>query len=156
MHNKLFMVILALFAVMLGGCASVPTVTDQAVVNEAKSFSSPAKGKAHVYVFRDGWFGRRINMDLFLDGQPLGESENKHFYLIKVDAGETVHLETDSEFGNNKLNIKAEDGKVYYVRHYIRLGILFTQADFEMMTESEDIQKAQESISDSDMAVPNI
>ena len=48
MRNTFVMIFLALCAMMLGGCSSVPTVTDEAVVNEAKSFSPPAEGKAHV------------------------------------------------------------------------------------------------------------
>lgn len=156
MRNTCVMIFLALCAMMLGGCSSVPTVTDEAVVNEAKSFSPPAEGKAHVYIYRDGWLGRRINIDLFLDGNPLGESENLHFYLLKVDAGKTVHLETNSEFGNNKIDIETENGKIYYVRHYTRFGLIWGQADFEMKTEPKDIEDAQESIKNSEMSVPSI
>lgn len=154
MRKLIATLFLTVCAMMLGGCASVPTVTDQAVVNEAKSFATPAEGQAHVYVYRDNWLGRKINIQLYLDGKPFGESENKHFYLIKTEAGKTLHLETNSEFGNNKIDVKTESGKIYYVRHYTRFGLIWGQADFEMITDPSGIKDAQESILDSEMATP--
>ena len=156
MRNTFVMIFLALCAMMLGGCSSVPTVTDEAVVNEAKSFSPPAEGKAHVYIYRHGWLARNSNMDLFIDKKFLGESENKHFYLLKLDAGKNYTFETESEFSNNSISLNTESGKTYYIYHYLRMGLLFSQSDFELVTDPDDIEDAQVLIKKSEMSLPHI
>lgn len=153
MRKLIATLFLTVCAMMLGGCASIPTVTDQAVVNEAKSFAAPEAGKANVYVYRHGWLARNDKFDLFLDQKQFGQSENKHFFLLKLDAGKTYTLGTESEFSNNELVINAEEGKTYYVLHYVRMGIMFSQSDFELQTEPDDIADAQELIKKSDMGL---
>lgn len=86
----------------------------------------------------------------------LGESENKHFYLLKLDAGKNYTFETESEFSNNSISLNTESGKTYYIYHYIRMGLLFSQSDFELVTDPGDIEDAQELIKKSEMSLPYI
>lgn len=153
--RKLIAVTLAMCALMLGGCTSLPPQnnSDPTIV-EAKAFSPAPEGKGYVYVYRDSWFARLIPMEVYLDSKSLGDSYNKSFFLLKLDAGKTYKLATDSEFGNNEVDLNIESGKTYYIRHYARMGVVLTQADFEFITKPDDIKSAQDSIKDARMNLP--
>jgi len=83
------------------------------------------------------------------------ESENKHFYLLKLDAGKNYTFETESEFSNNSISLNTESGKTYYIYHYLRMGLLFSQSDFELVTDPDDIEDAQVLIKKSEMSLPH-
>src|SRR5690349_15503534 len=58
---------------LLAACASVQMAAP-ARDDFAKEFAHPSKGKAALYVFRDGSMGSAIKMTLELDGALLGET----------------------------------------------------------------------------------
>ncbi|MGN5048666.1 DUF2846 domain-containing protein [Aeromonas sp. 23P] len=153
--RKLFTVFMAMTFLMLGGCSSLPeqNPNDPAIV-QAKSFSPAPEGKAHVYIYRDSWLNRLHPMDVYLNDKILGDSYNKSFFLLNLDAGKSYKLGSESEFGNNELVLNAESGKTYYVRHYTRLGIVFPQSDLKLLTEPKEIEDAQKSITESHMNTP--
>lgn len=153
--RKLFGMMVVFFAMALGGCAALPSQTGNPLVESAKAFGAPPEGKAHLYVYRDSWVSRLHGFDLSLDGKPLGVLQNKTFFLVTLDVGKHYKLETESEFGSNILDVAAESGKTYYVEHYPRIGLLLGQADFNLLSEPNDIAKAQASIKDGYMQLPN-
>ncbi|MGY3960765.1 DUF2846 domain-containing protein [Aeromonas popoffii] len=153
MRKLIAMVAMCVF--MLSGCSSVPSQQGNPAVEQAKAFIPAPEGKGYVYVFRDGWFARLLSKEIYLDDKSLGDSDNKTFFLLKLDAGKHYKLGADSEFGNNEVDVTVESGKTYYFRHYTRMGIMFgTQADFDAITSPDDIADAQESIKVSRMNNP--
>ncbi|OYT96775.1 MAG: hypothetical protein CFE49_05480, partial [Pseudomonas sp. PGPPP3] len=46
-------------------------------------------------------------------------------------------LATESEFGDNTLNLTAEAGKNLFVRQYIKMGVFVGGANLEQVSDSE-------------------
>lgn len=150
--KKIMFAVIAVFALMLSGCATVPVQQDAALVEQAKSFSPAPQDQAFVYVYRDDWKAKLAAMKVYLDDKPVGATVNKTFLLMKVKPGKHV-LSVDSEFSKNNLDLIAEGGKTYYVEHYMRIGVLFNQSDLEVTTEADKIADAQASIRASEMLI---
>lgn len=74
---------------------------------KAKEFNAPSEGNAGLYVYRDSF------------------------------AGKTHEISTESEFSSNKLELMFEAGKNYFVRQFIKMGLLVGGADIEVKTEEE-------------------
>ena len=153
--RNIFAAFMAMTFLMLGGCVALPEQNpkDPAIV-QAKSFSPAPEGKAHVYIFRDSWLNRLHPMEVYLNDKSLGDSYNKSFFLLNLDAGKSYKLGSESEFGNNELELKAESGKTYYVRHYTRIGVVFPQSDLKLLTDQKEIDNAQKSITEARMNNP--
>ncbi len=49
-------------------------------------------------------------------------------------------LSTESEFSNNDLSIDAEKGRNYFVRQYIKMGLLVGGANLELVSEDEGMK----------------
>ena len=70
------------------------------------------------------------------------------FFYTEVD-GDTKHtIHTESEFSPNSLEIFTESGKNYFIRQYIKVGLLVGGADLEEI----EAEEATASISKLNMA----
>ena len=147
--SKLALLVLSLTVILFSGCTrSVPLVPKE-ISAGAKAFNLPSKGKAGLYVYRDSFLGKELKKDVWLDKRCLGETANQVFFYTSIE-GDKVHiLSTESEFSDNGLSIKTDSGKNYYVRQYIKMGVVVEGAAFEVVDE----EKAQKSILELDMAV---
>ena len=119
-------------ALVLGGCASVPMESVQ-MSNEAKQFKQPPADKSGLYIYRDSVVGQALKKDIWVDGKCVGESAPDTFFYEIVD-GDTEHtLSTESEFSPNNLKINTAAGKNYFVRQYIKIGLLVGGAGLELI-----------------------
>lgn len=94
----------ALFA----GCATVPMESKE-LDAAAKTFSVPASDKAGLYIFRDSTFGGLVKKLVSLDGKPLGQSAPMTYFYKDIAPGKHT-ITTESEFGDNHLDVVAEGG----------------------------------------------
>jgi len=126
----------ALSLLMLVGCASVP-MEGQEVSKAAKQFNPPPAGKSGVYVYRSGSFGAALKKDIWIDDKCLGESASNVFFYEEV-AGDTEHkIATESEFSPNVLPLTTAAGKNYFVRQYIKLGVMVGGANLELVSDEQ-------------------
>jgi len=128
--NKLF-----LFAslLILAGCASVPMAPkDQDAAS--KTFKAPSEKMAGVYIYRNSSYGSALKKAIKIDETVLGQSAKYTFFHKEVAPGEHT-LSTQSEFGENILKFTAEEGKNYYFRQYIKMGVFVGGSNFESVTE---------------------
>ena len=58
------------------------------------------------------------------------------FFYTPVDGGKTRTVETESEFSPNKLEL-FEAGKNYFIRRFIKVGLMVGGADLEQVTEAQ-------------------
>ena len=119
MQSKLLITIGA--AVLLMGCLPQIRMADPAVSTQAKQFKAPPRGKAGVYVYRNGIMDGRT--DLWLDGKCLGMLQTGAFFYAEVEGGQTHRIATQSDFVSDHVDVKAEAGKLYFVRQYLRPSI---------------------------------
>lgn len=128
---------LAVLATILfvSGCASVPMAPasqDAAL----KTFAPPPEGVAGVYIYRNSFIGQAIKKNLYLNGEFLGQSANKTYFYRQVEPGEHT-VSTESEFSDNALRFVAQDGLNYFIRQYIKMGVIVGGANVELVPEDE-------------------
>lgn len=126
----------ALMAASLVGCASVPTEPEE-VAAQVKKFDPPPEGKAGLYIYRSGTFGATLKKDIWIDGDCLGESAPRTFFYKQVDAGDR-YLSTESEFSTRTKRVTAESGRNYFILQYITPGVFVGGADFFIMDRDKE------------------
>lgn len=121
---------------LLAGCASVPM--ERAEKSEsAKNFSPPTSGNAGVYVYRSGSFGGALKKSIWIDGKCIGESAPNTFFYEEVKGNAEHKLSTESEFSPNDLVLTTSEGKNYFVRQFIKIGVFVGGAGLEVVSDDE-------------------
>lgn len=124
-------------AALLTGCASVNMASKEDSA-KAKQFAAPADEKnAGLYVYRNSFVGKALKKDIWVDGKCLGESAPDVFFYTPVEGGKSLTISTESEFSPNDLKLNVDAGKNYFVRQYIKMGVLVGGAGVELMTEQQ-------------------
>lgn len=59
------------------------------------------------------------------------------FFYQLVKGGEEHKISTESEFSPNDLLVKTESGQNYFVRQYIKMGVLVGGAGLELVSEDK-------------------
>jgi hypothetical protein len=133
MLKSIFAVIVA--STFLAGCASVPMASKEQDT-ALKSFNTPAKDKSGVYIYRNSSYGSALKKKLTIDETVIGESAmNVYFYHV-VEPGKHK-ISTESEFGDNHIDLTTEGGKNYFVEQYIKMGVFVGGSNLKTATEAE-------------------
>jgi len=133
--RKALMLLTLVLSIYLTGCATVPMATtedDQL----RKQFTAPSEGKAGVYMYRNSNFGSALTKTISIDGQLVGATAPMTYFYREVSPGQHT-LSTQSEFGNNDLIVKTDQGMNYFVRQYIKIGVFVGGANLELVSEEE-------------------
>lgn len=125
-----------MFVALFSGCTSVPMASKEAS-DQAKQFAAPAEGKIGLYVFRDSALGAALKKDVWVDGKCLGETAPNVFFYEELENKQQYVISTESEFSPNNLILNTEAGKNYFVRQYIKLGLVVGGANLESVSEDE-------------------
>lgn len=139
---KYFLFFVAI-ATILSSCASVP-MAPQEESTRAKEFHTPTEGKAGLFVYRSGNFGSALKKDIWIDGNCLGETAPNMFFYEEVDAGKEYKISTESEFSPNDLFLNVENGIIYFIRQYIKIGVFVGGANLELVDENEGRKAVKE------------
>lgn len=122
--------------VLMTGCASVD-MASKAESAKAKEFATPTQGKSGIYIYRDSFVGKALKKDIWIDGKCVGESAPDVFFYTEVDGDKTHKVETQSEFSPNGFDLMFQAGKNYFIRQYIKMGLVVGGADLEQVTEEQ-------------------
>ncbi|MCC7258724.1 MAG: DUF2846 domain-containing protein [Gammaproteobacteria bacterium] len=123
-------------SLFVSGCASVPMQSAE-TSEMVKTFSPPSDGNAGLYIYRSGSFGGALKKDVWVDGRCVGETAPNVFFHEEVEAGVEHRISTESEFSPNDLAVTTESGKNYFVRQYIKVGLLVGGAGLEVVDEEK-------------------
>jgi len=145
--SKLALLVLALSVMLFSGCSSVP-LEPKEMSESVKTFNVPPENKAGLYVYRDSFVGQALKKDIWVDNECLGKTSNKVFFYKTIDGNKEHKLSTESEFSANNLSLKTQNGKNYFVRQYIKMGVFVGGANLEIVEE----EKAKQAISKLDLA----
>jgi hypothetical protein len=104
---------------------------------KAKQFAQPAPGNSGLYIYRDSFVGKALKKDIWVDGKCVGESASDVFFYTEVAGGKEHVLSTESEFSPNDLSVLVEEGKNYFIRQYIKLGLFVGGAGLESIPEEQ-------------------
>ncbi|TFH67528.1 DUF2846 domain-containing protein [Gammaproteobacteria bacterium LSUCC0057] len=128
-------VLLALFLLLATGCASVPMANLEEDASR-KEFSAPEEGKAGLYIYRNSHFGAAVKKNIYVNQKFIGQTAPMVYHYIELDAGEHI-VSTESEFGNNDILLKADSGVNYFVKTFIKMGLIVAGADLKQVDEEE-------------------
>lgn len=132
-------------ALLLSGCASVE-MAPKADSAKAKNFSAPTNGNAGVYIYRNGFLGKALKRNLWINGECIGESAPDTFFYTQVPGNKAYELATESEFSPNTLGVSLDANKNYFFRQYIKMGLIVGGSDLEVIPEEQgkqDISKLE-------------
>jgi hypothetical protein len=127
-------------AVLFSGCASVPMSTDE-TSNSLKSFNPPSEGMSGLYIFRSFGFGSLLKMDIWVDGECIGESAPSVFFYTEVGGDQQHTISTESQFSPNDLVLMTESKRNYFIEQYIKASHLASEADLRVVNEAEGQKK---------------
>lgn len=137
---KILAVVAVFTAVSVSGCATVEMASRDDSF-KAKQFAVPSKGNSGVYVYRDSFLGKALKRNVWIDGKCVGESAPDVFFYTEVDGGKVHKIDTESEFSPNTIEVMFEEGKNYFVRQFIKMGVFVGGSGVEQVSE-EDGKKA--------------
>jgi hypothetical protein len=119
--------------VSLVGCSSVPMEPEE-TTNIAKKFNAPSQDTAGVYVYRkDTIIGAALKKDVWIGKDCIGQTAKGVFFYKEVPGNEKLEISTESEFSPNTLTINAENGELYFVEQYLKLGAFVRGADLKLV-----------------------
>ncbi|HPT48740.1 MAG TPA: DUF2846 domain-containing protein [Accumulibacter sp.] len=121
---------------LISGCASVE-MSPKADSDKAKEFNPPNQGTAGVYIYRDSFIGKALKKDIWIDKKCVGESAPDVFFYTEVEGGKFHKVDTESEFSPNTLELMFEAGKNYFIRQFIKIGVIVGGAGLEQVTEEQ-------------------
>ncbi|AUB85605.1 DUF2846 domain-containing protein [Candidatus Thiodictyon syntrophicum] len=128
--------LIALAASLLAGCASVPMESTE-VSARVKAFKPPSEGNAGLYLYRGSGVGTALKKDIWVDDKCIGESAPNVFFYEEVKGGRAHKISTESEFSPNDLLVRTENGKDYFIRQYIKMGVFVGGANLELVNNEE-------------------
>jgi hypothetical protein len=134
LSKRLIFGLSVLIAALLAGCASVP-LQKSAADTARKQFSPPPPGSAGLYIYRNTQLGGALKKSVYIDGQLVGETAPMTYFYLQVPEGERK-LSTESEFSNNDLRLKVEEGRNYFVRQQIKMGVFVGGASLVEVPEA--------------------
>lgn len=134
MSKKLLSLLILVISSYLTGCASVPmaSLKDD---KEKKEFHLPSN-KAGLYIYRNSTFGGALKKSVYINNELIGETAPMTYFYKEIKEGEHK-VSTESEFSNNDLVINVKNGRNYFIRQYMKMGLLVGGANLEKMTEKE-------------------
>ena len=142
-------VFLTMTSVLFAGCASIPT--EQAEVsNVIKKVKAPSANNAGLYIYRsNSMVGGALKKDVWVDDECIGETARGTFFYHEVLGNIQHKVSTESEFSPNDLIIDTKAGDNYFVKQYIKPGLIVGGAGLKLVTEAE----GKQAISDLDLGI---
>jgi hypothetical protein len=138
MNKTLFAIFTTAF--LFTGCASVP-VANQELTASAKQFKQPDQGKSGLYIYRTGGLGAALKKDIKINGNCIGETAPNVFFHEEVRGDQEYIISTESEFSPNDLKLQAKSGENYFIKQYMRPGLVVAGAGLKLVDNAEG-QKA--------------
>ena len=106
---------------VLGACANVPMAPPQAD-QDAKRFDQPAADKGALYIYRPGYLGLAMPIDVAIVGGATAQLNSHTFLRLEGPPGP---VEIDCRVGSNNAarQVEIQDGQTRYVEVSIKIGL---------------------------------
>jgi hypothetical protein len=130
--------VVVVFALSGMGCATAKLST--ADLQSLKQ-QRPPEGKALVYVVRPTVIGGVVKFTTLCDDQVMGTTTGNQFLYVVLEPG-MHHFESLAE-NKAKLSLQVEEGRTYFIKQKVQMGIVMARTDLELMDESEGRKSLQ-------------
>ncbi|OPH33763.1 DUF2846 domain-containing protein [Moraxella atlantae] len=125
-------IVLSTIVFLFTDCASVPLANKQ-TGDVAKQFILPPVDKAGLYIYRIGGIGASLKKDIKINGNCVGESTPNTFFYQQVPGNQEYTITTESEFSPNAIKLFAKGGSNYFIKQYIKPGLLVGGANLKIV-----------------------
>lgn len=127
--------------IAMGGCASIKKAPPELDV-AAKKFEKKAD-MSQVYVYRNETLGAALSMPVTVNGKLAGTTGPNSFFRFILPSGE--HILT-SQGDESTLNIKTENGEIYYVWQEVKMGAFSGGSELQLVDEAEGQKGVKECV----------
>jgi len=127
------LVVAALIAIALCGCASVP-MGDAKQDTALKTFQV-APDKAGIYVYRNETIGASVKMDVIIDGQNIGETAANTYMYKEVAPGK--HTVASKAENTDTVEVEVKPGTLAYIWQEVKMGVLYARTKLHIMGEQD-------------------
>jgi len=119
--RRLSLFLLAVPMLGLGACANVPMAPAQAD-QDAKRFDQPALDKGALYIYRPGWLGLAMPIDVAIVGGATAQLGSNTYLRLEGPPGP---VEIDCRVGDKSGagQVQIADGQTRYVEVSIKVGL---------------------------------
>jgi len=119
--RRLSLFLLAVPMLGLGACANVPMAPKQAD-QDAKRFDQPALDKGALYIYRPGWLGLAMPIDVAIVGGATAQLGSNTYLRLEGPPGP---VEIDCRVGDKSGagQVQIADGQTRYVEVSIKVGL---------------------------------
>ncbi len=114
-HRLAQLTFLAVFVLLLAGCASGPKYTEV-----AGSFSTPSPELGRIFIYRTTALGGAVQPAVKLNGEVVGKAVPRGFFYVDVEPGN--HKITTSTEVDRTLSLVVDKGQTRHVRLNISIG----------------------------------
>ncbi|MSN96957.1 DUF2846 domain-containing protein [Campylobacter sp. FMV-PI01] len=141
MKNKFLFFLVGIFSLLVfSGCYSRMPLANKEETLMTKQFNPPPAGKSGLYLYRDIGLGVAVYRTLFIDDEIIAVLRPKQYKYIILNPG--IHkISTTSEFGHNHLKIDFKEGKNYFVKQYMKIGVFLAGSNI-VEVKSDKAMKA--------------
>ena len=143
MIKKIVTLSILLSALYLSGCASVPLASKEED-NSQKEFKQPSNDKSGIYIYRKANLGMALKKTIKVNGKEICETADSTYFYLTVAPGQHL-LQTESEIGYNDAELNTVGGENYYIKQWLRPGLIVGGAHLSIM-DKEQAQKDIQSL----------
>lgn len=133
MFKKILSLAVLATAILLTGCASVPTASPE-LDKQAKKFNT-SPDKATVYIYRNESMGAAIKMDVMVDGRTIGQTAAKTYFALAVPPGK--HTVVSKAENDSAVVLDTQAGKNYYVWQEVKMGVMYARNQLQVVDEAK-------------------
>lgn len=138
--KKVVMPLVAVAALVVSGCASVP-MGDPARDAALKTFTV-AQDKAGIYVYRNESMGAAVKMDVTVDGMHIGQTAAKTYFYKEVTPGK--HVIASTAENTDTLEVDLKPGTLAFVWQEVKMGLMYARNKLHLVSEEEGKKGVQE------------
>lgn len=117
---------------LLAGCASV-SMGDKQEDAMRKTFQV-APDKAGLYIYRNESLGAALKMDVYLDGQKMGQTAANTYLYKEVSPG--VH-QVASQSKDNAIQVTAQPGTLSYIWQEVKMGLMSGGSKLQIVSQDQ-------------------
>jgi hypothetical protein len=127
--------LVALLAFLLVGCAGTKQYVP--MPNQSRPVDDPAKGR--IYVMRPASIGSAVSMGVTDGGKPIGVTGPHGYLCWERQPGDTIV--TSSSESENRLSLRVEASKVYYLFQHLRMGVWVARSELELLKDENEARE---------------
>lgn len=129
--GKCLLLLLAVCAIGLGGCTSIPLGSPVDDLRAKSAAVTP--GMAQIFVYRYESLGFAVPITVKLDGRAGGRTVGQTYVMWEVEPG--LHEVSSHAEGASAVSLNVESGKSYFIWQEVKVGLWKARSSLHQVNE---------------------